>query len=164
MGADSELALEYKVKAGYLFNFARFVEWPKSALPSAESPIVIGVLDTGEALPWIQAVLEGKTLDGRRVHVRAVNIEGLSRDLHMIFVARAAGISPETVRSALGRAPTLLVGETDSFAERGGMIGFFRENGSIRFKLNLERAAQANLKISAKLSSVAKPVKSNSTQ
>ena len=51
--ADSVLTLEYKVKAGYLFQFAKFVEWPASAFPSADSPFVIGVLDRNEAVPIV---------------------------------------------------------------------------------------------------------------
>src|SRR5687767_9675389 len=57
---DSTAALEFKVKAGYLFNFAKFVEWPDSAFPSADSPFIIAVLDGNEAQPVIEQILAGK--------------------------------------------------------------------------------------------------------
>ena len=63
------------------------------------------------------------------------------------------------MRAALGSAATLLVGETDQFAEHGGMIGFVREEDAFRLRLNLESATNTNLKISAKLASVATLVK-----
>ena len=158
--ADSPAALEYKVKAGYLFNFARFVEWPATALPAPDCPFVIGVLDAGEALPVLQSVLEGKKVDGHPVQVKAVAADSLGKGTHILFVTRAAGKTPDELRTALGGAATLLVGETEQFAERGGAMGFSREEETIRLSLNLERAMEAGLKVSAKLASVAKLVKS----
>jgi hypothetical protein len=75
-------------------------------------------------------------------------------------VTRAAGKTPEEIREVLAAAPTLVVGESDQFAERGGAFGFVREDESIRLVLCLEHAAEAGLKVSAKLANVARPVKS----
>ena len=157
---DSTAAIEYKVKAGYLFNFAKFIEWPDSALPAADSLFVIGVLDGGEAFPVLQSLLEGKQVNGRTVKVKAVSAAAVGKDIHILLVTRASGKSPVEVQAALGGAATLLVGETEQFAERGGMVGFVREDEAIRLTLNLERAAEAGLKVSAKLSTVARVVKS----
>ena len=157
--ADSAAVLEYKVKAGYLFNFARFIEWPATCLPAPDSPFVIGVLDGGEALPVVKTLLEGKKVDSHPVQVRTVTADQIGRDIHILLVTRAAGKSPEEIRAALGNAATLLVGETEQFAERGGTVGFTREEESIRLSLNLERATEAGLKVSSKLASVAKQVK-----
>lgn len=155
--ADGALALEYKVKTGYLFNFANFIEWPAAALPGADSPFVIGVLDGGEALPVLKDLLAGKTVNGRPVQVRAVSADRVG-GLHILFVTRASGVSPAEIKTALGGAATLLVGETERFAEHGGMVGFLREGDNIRFQLNLERVTEAGLKASAKLASVARLV------
>jgi YfiR/HmsC-like len=152
-------ALEYKIKAGYLFNFAKFIEWPSTALPASDSPFIIGVLDSGEAFPVLQPLLEGKKVDGHPIQLRAASIERISQGIHILLVTRTSGHLPEGIRASLGKAPTLVVGETDQFAERGGMVGFVREDDVIRLNLNLERAAAAGLKVSAKLSTVAKVVK-----
>lgn len=156
--ADGAMALEYKVKTGYLFNFANFIEWPAAALPAPDSPFVIGVLDGGEALPILEELLKGKTVNGRPVQVRAVAADRVGRGLHILFVTRAAAVSPAEIEAALDGAATLLVGETDRFAEHGGMVGFLREGDNIRFQLNLERVTAAGLKASAKLASVARLV------
>lgn len=158
--ADSAAALEYKVKAGYLFNFARFIEWPESAFPSTNSPFVIGVLDGGEASPVLRSLFEGKQVNGRPVEVRSVFPETIGKDIHILLVTRAAGKTPEDLHKFAGSASMLMVGETDEFAERGGVIGFVREEESVRLTLCLEHATEAGLKVSAKLSSVAKVVKS----
>ena len=162
--ADSAAVLEYKVKGGYLFNFAKFIEWPATCLPAPDSPFVIGVLDDGEALPVVQALLEGKKVNGHPVQVRAVTADQIGKDVHILLVTRAAGKSPEEIKLALGGAATLLVGETEQFAERGGMVGFTREEESIRLSLNLERATEAGLKVSSKLSNVARLVKTKRNQ
>jgi hypothetical protein len=160
LGADSTVALEYKVKAGYLFNFAKFIEWPASAFPSTNSPFVIGVLDGGEASPVMRSLFEGKRVNGRPVEVRLVFPETITKDIHILLVTRAAGKTPEELRKFSGSCSMLMVGETDEFAERGGAIGFVREEESVRLTLCLEHATQAGLKVSSKLSNVAKLVKS----
>jgi hypothetical protein len=160
--ADSAAATEYKVKGAYLFNFARYVEWLDSALPQADSPFIIAVLDGGDAAPVLEQLFAGRKLDGRPVQVRSVAGGPMPRDAHILLVTRTANRTPEEIRAALGTAPTLLVGETEQFAERGGMIGFVHENDSVRLTLCLEHTAAAALKISAKLATVAKSVKPRS--
>lgn len=157
--ASDATALEYKVKAGYLFNFGKFVEWPVAAFASERAPFVIGVLDGGEATPVIQSLLAGRAIDGRPVQVVPVDPAKLGPGLHILLVTRTAGKTAEAVRALLGSAPTLVVGETEHFAERGGTIGFTLEDDSVRVHLNLERATESGLKVSAKLASVAKLVK-----
>ena len=159
MRAAEATALEYKVKAGYLFNFAKYVEWPASAFPAADSPFIIAVLDGTEAGPVLEQVLGGKNVNGHPVQVKTVSAANLPKDAHILLVTRTADKTPEEIREALGTAPTLMVGETDQFAERGGAIAFVRDEESVRLTLCLEHASRNGLKISAKLSNVAKSVK-----
>jgi YfiR/HmsC-like len=162
--AAEAMALEYKVKAGFLYNFAKFVEWPARVFPATNSPIIIGVMDANEALPIIQQVLAQKMVKERPIQVKAVTTPESAAGCHILFVSRAAAASPEELRAALASAATLLVGEAEAFAERGGAIGFVREADAIRFQLNLESTTNTQLKISAKLASVAKLVKTQRPQ
>ena len=157
--AEASVLLEYKVKAGYLFNFAKFVEWPEATLPGTRSPIVIGVMDGAEALPVLQQQLQGKSVNEHPLQVKVVANAVSAVGCHILFVSRSAGQSVAEVRRAVGTNAVLLVGETDQFAERGGAIGFVREQESFRVHLNLVAATQAGLKVSARLSSVAKLVR-----
>ncbi len=157
--SESPLTLEYRVKGGYLYNFAKFVEWPAGSLPLPDSPFVIGVLDGGEALPILKALLEGKQVEGHPVQVRPVMPARAEKGLQILFVTRAAGSSPKQAQALAGPTGTLVVGETDHFAEDGGMVGFTREEDRIRVCLNLERAAAAGLKVSSKLASVGRLVR-----
>ena len=162
--AQGPAALEYKVKTGYLFNFANYVEWPAAAFPAPDSPFVIGVLDGGEAVRVLQSLLKEKSVNGHPVQVKTVTAGRIGKDCHILFVTRAADVPSQEIQAELGSAATLLVGETERFAERGGMIGFVREGDHIRFQLNLERVAEAGLKANAKLASVARLVATRNGQ
>lgn len=158
LAGDASLALEYKVKAGYLFNFAKYVEWPAGAFPSADSPLVVAVVDAQEAGSVLAGVLEGKEVNGHPVKVISVLSRTPPTGVHILVMTRASGKTPEEARKLLGAAPTLLVGETEDFAERGGVIGFVQEEDRIRVSLCLAHAAEAGLKVSSRLSSIAKAV------
>jgi hypothetical protein len=153
--------LEYKVKAGYLFNFARFIQWPEAAFVAPDSPFVIGVLDAQEAVAVVESVLDARLIDGRPIAVRAVTPEQIASGVHILLVTRAARKTAEEVTALVGARPTLLVGETDFFAERGGMLGFTHDGEAIRISLNIERALEVGLKVSSKLASVAQVVRSS---
>ena len=152
-------ALEYKVKAGYLYTFAKFVEWPAEAFAASNSPIIIGVMDAAGAMPIIQQVLASKTVNDRPIIVKRVATPEAAQGCHILFVSRTAATSPGELRGALANAATLLVGEAEQFAESGGTIGFVREEESFRLNLNLESVTNTHLKISAKLANVARLVK-----
>jgi len=160
VAADSESDLEYKVKAGYLFNFAKFIEWPASSFAQADSPFIVAVLDAGEAAAVFEKLFADKKVNGHPVQVMVVTADNLPSDAHILMVTRTADKTPEEIREAVGTVPTLLVGEVDQFAERGGAIAFVIEGGSIRLRLCLEHATENGLKISSRLANVARSVKS----
>jgi len=162
--ADAALALEYKVKAGYLYNFAKHVEWPTNLAPGHATtpglpPIVIGVLGGAEVFPILQQVLHGKSMDGRPLQLKLVTKPSDKAGCQILFVHHASGQTPEQIQQAISNAPTLVVGESEQFAERGGMIGFVRHQERFRLHLNLDASNRAGLKVSAKLSSVARIVR-----
>jgi hypothetical protein len=158
---ETEPTLEYRTKAAYLVNFLKFVEWPTNAVPSDSTPLIVGVMDRGEAFPIIQKELEGKSAGNHPVSVRSLRtLHGSITNCHLLFVTRAAGKTAEILQTELGQHPTLLVGETENFAEHGGAIGFVVEADNIRLTLNLEAATAAGLKVNSKLASVARLVKS----
>ena len=68
----SEPAKEYKIKAAYLFNCLKFIEWPTNAFSSELSPITVGVMDRGDALPVLQKALEGRTAGNHPIRVQAL--------------------------------------------------------------------------------------------
>jgi hypothetical protein len=132
-GSDSS---EYLIKAGFIYNFAKFVEWPSTAFAEPDSPIVIGVLGTDPFGDIINHVVEGKKI-GARV--------SSSEKLHF-----------EEIVDAVKGLPILTVGETPGFAERGGMIRLMLEDNRVRFEVNVDAAHYGNLNISSRLLTLAR--------
>jgi len=153
--SDTATRLEYQVKAGYLFNFLRFTEWPPQALP-AGAPYRIGVVEDPGTYNIVAETLRGKTVNDRAIEVVYLNARDTIRGCHLVFVPRSA----EAISLDLGsdRANTLLVGESTDYALHEGMIGFVQRGHNIRFQVNLSAAQQAGLKLSGRLASLAEIV------
>jgi len=150
-------SLEYAVKAAFLYNFAKFVEWPDSpaAPPSTLTLCVLGTDPFGEALET--AVLD-KTVRSRTLSVRRLQgLEDLGPCPILFIASSEVGRLPQILERLRG-APVLTVGESDGFARAGGMIGFFLEENRVRFEVNLGAAEAAGLRISSRLLGVAKVV------
>lgn len=141
---------EAEVKAAFVFNFIKFVEWPSSAFQSPEDPVLLTVLGNdpiGAAL----ASLDGKKVSGRRVVVRKVpSISGLER-CHVLFVGASERAALAPVLRAIQRWPVLTVADFEEFPGRGGVIGFVRQGDRVGFEINEEAARRVGLNVSAKL-------------
>jgi len=157
-GGDASPPKEYELKAAFLFNFAKFTDWPSEAFANTNSPIVIGVLGTNVSNPKLIAELEGtllgKTINNRQLQVRALT-EATNSSCHMLFILASEEIRLQGIFAALGGSPVLTVGETEGFTKANGMINFVLEDNKIRFRINNDAARKANLKISSKLLSLA---------
>jgi hypothetical protein len=149
---------EYPVKAAFLYHFLEFVEWP-AASPLPPSRVTIGVLGRdpfGEVLDKaiLKKVVAGRTLTVRRF----TSIAALER-CEILFISSSEMPRLAEILGRLKGAAVLTVGEADSFAQRGGMIGFVLEDDRVRLEINRAAAERAGLQISSKLLAVARLVK-----
>ena len=152
---EAHASLEYQVKAAFLLNFARFVEWPESGVSDESSPMVFCILGPDPFGQTLDEIVAGELVGGRRVEVhRMRNL--LSRKCHILF----AGASEKTLPNQLANLPpeVLAVGEGKDFIRRGGAIAFVVESRRVRFEVNQSAAARAGLKISSRLLSVARSI------
>ncbi|MBI5774567.1 MAG: YfiR family protein [Verrucomicrobia bacterium] len=150
---------EYQVKGAFLAKFALFTEWPAGAFTNATAPIVLGVLGPDRFGPEFETALKGQAANGRPFILRRIRGKGGLAGCHILFVSAAARVKAAEVTALTGSAPILTVGETGEFAARGGMINFFKDEGRVRFEINVDAAARAHLKISAKLLQLARIVR-----
>lgn len=145
--------LEYQVKAAYLYNFAKFVEWPDG--PADQNGVIIlGVLGKNTAAV-VERALGSKNLNGRRLIVKWVSTLPEMKTCHILFISSEEKKRQEETIRALADAGVLLVGETEGFIERGGMVNFVREQNRVRFQVNVTAAEKAGLRISSRLLTVA---------
>jgi hypothetical protein len=152
---------EYQVKAAYLFNFLKFVEWPEESFADPLAPIVIGVVGEdpfGNALPQ---VVVGKTVQGRDLVIRIYRPGEDLRGAHILFISASERKRLPMILSSLHGSSVLTVADTAGFLDAGGMIQFLNENGRVRFAINVDATGRAKLKMSSKLLSLAKVVGGN---
>jgi hypothetical protein len=160
--AEAPTAAEYQVKAAFLYNFVKFVDWPARALEGQET-IVIGVVGEGPLAPTLERTLEGKTVGARRIVARRVALEGGPPKCHVLFIGSSAAAETAEILKRLAGSSVLTVGENEHFAESGGMIGFKMEADKVRFDINRDAAEQAGLRLNAQLLRLASNVIGGST-
>jgi hypothetical protein len=156
-GAD--VNREYAIKAAYLYQFSRYVQWPAESFADNGAPLVIGVLGSDPFGDVLAEIARSKRMESRPIVVRRFDSMAQYTPCHILFIS--ASVSAEEKAAAIRKLkgiPTLTVGEEPAFAEQGGMINFFLEENRIRFEINDEVAKQDQLKISSKLLSLAKIV------
>jgi hypothetical protein len=141
----------YQVKAAFLVNFARFVEWPSQSFGGPSDPLVFGVYGNGLFSAALDQAVSGKTIDGRRAVTRRISELGALRSCHVVFLPASEINHLREVSNSLGDLSVLLVGETEGFAESGGVINFILDNERVRFEISPPAAARVHLKISSKL-------------
>jgi hypothetical protein len=149
---------EYQVKAAFLFNFAKYVDFPKGTFRDASAPIVIGVLGSDPFGRALDEALEGKAIDGRRLVARRFDDAQSARAAQIVFIAASEEGHLPRVLDALSGASVMTVGDVEHFAERGGVAGFYDENNRVRVCINVTAAAKADLKISSQLLKLARIV------
>jgi len=156
--AQSPAAGEYQIKAAFLFNFAKFVEWPSSSFSNAAAPLRICVFGRDPFGDELLNITKDKTVNGRKLEVdQGVDLE-VARTCQILFISSSEKRHMKEILAGLGGTSVLTVAENEGFAEQGGMINFVLENSRVQFEVNRKTAGQAGLKISSKLLSVAKLV------
>jgi hypothetical protein len=151
---------EYQLKAAFLYSFAKFVEWPPASFKTGKDPIRICVIGEDPFGGSLDEVLKGKTVLGRPIELSGIPGAAQAADCQIAFVSSSEQKHLRAIMKYLPASGILTVGETDGFAQHGGMINLTRENGRIRFEINAELASAAGLRISSRVLELARIVKS----
>jgi hypothetical protein len=155
---QAESATEYQVKAAFLFNFAKFVEWPPEAFASADASLQICVLGQDPFGHDFEEVIADKTVNGHRLEVIHPSGVPQAKACQLIFVASSDKQQVRDILRGLRGASVLTVGDMTGFARMGGIINFVLDESRVRFEINVKAAERAHLKISARLLTVAKTI------
>jgi hypothetical protein len=173
--ADSAANREYQIKAAFLYNFVKFVDWPAEETADVNQPIIIGILGTdpfGDAFEPVKdthvkgrkvSVERFKSLgelkkDGEQAESELRSQINAIRKCHLLFICSSEkGHLGEIIESLKGM-PVLTISELDDFAESGGIIELTMEEEKVRFEINLHVAEKADLKIRSQLLRLAKKV------
>ena len=153
-----QAADEYRVKALFLYNFAKFVEWPAGSAPAE---MCIGILGDDPFGGELQQVIAGKTVNGHGFTVKRLKPE-TAKTCQIVFVSMSEKKRFKTIFDSLKGAGVLTVGEASGFCESGGVINFEVVDSKVRFEVNLGAAERARLKLSSKLIGLARIVRDRS--
>jgi hypothetical protein len=162
-GAEASLSREQQLKAAFLYNFTKFIEWPAPSFASTHDPIVIGVLGHSPSAAALGLALDqtvaNRSVNGRGIIVKHVDTAAEAAATHLLFVPSPDEAQFEQIRAALEGSPVLTVGESSAFARLGGAINFVVEGDKVRFEISTVPAERAGLHISAQLQKLARLVR-----
>ncbi len=155
-------ASEAQVKAVFLFNFARYVNWPSSAFSNANAPITIGVMGLDRFGDSLQHGVAGKTINGRAFVIKHLASDSDPAGCHILFICDSEAARTRGIVDKASALPILTVGEGELFGRSGGIINFVVKSGNVRLEIDLDSARKAGLTISSRLLAVADVVKGKS--
>ena len=146
------------VRAAFLYNFAKFAEWPADALAPGQK-LSLCVLGDNAVADALEQTIKGHTIENHELTVQVVRAGWPIPSCHLLYVGELDAKGAIQLIEALKGAPVLTVSDCDKFAELGGVAQLILESGRMRFAINVAAAQRARLQLSSKLLSLAKIVK-----
>ena len=159
--AQSDQPSEYEVKAAFLFNFTKFVEWPEDSFSDPHAPIVIGIIGEDPFGGSLPGIIAGQRVQGRPIAIMNYHRGDDLRRCHILFVSDSERLYTAQILTGLQDASVLTVSDINGFAAAGGMMQFVKQGNRIHFVVNLNAAMQTRLRVSAKLLALAQVVNRN---
>jgi hypothetical protein len=153
--AATEGASEYEVKAAFLFNFSKFVEWPGAAFAGASDPITICILGENPFGNLLKDAVRDKKVNGRQMAVQQAQSVSATAGCQIVFIASSEEGRLDEILSGLASHPVLTVSDTALVADRGAIIGLTLNEKRVRFEVNMAAARRAGLRLGSQLLKVA---------
>jgi hypothetical protein len=142
---------EYQVKAVYLFNFGRFVEWPSHAATPREQSFAVCVLGQDPFGPALDAALAGEIIDRAPVVAKRIPKAEDAVACRVLFISSSENGQLRDILAAVDKASVLTVSDMPQFAKRGGMVQFLLDGSKVRFEVNLAATQRVGLNLSSDL-------------
>ena len=153
--AKAQLANEYQVKAAFILNFAKFVEFPGDSFSDGPM-LVIGVLGDDPFGSTIDQIMNGSNANGHRLVVKRLHWGDNLRSCQILFISSSEKKRLGQILDGLRGASVLTISDVSNFNQSGGVVRFFIQDDKVRFEINADAASQARLKISSKLMALSK--------
>ncbi len=157
-GARAEAALEYRVKAAFLYNFAKFVTWPGAAFPAPTVSVVFCLVGEDPFGDLLESTTKDRKIEGRDIEIRHLALDASLAGCHLVFVSGVGSARAAHVLQRATAARALAIGESEDFLARGGMIRLLVEEGKVRFDVSTKATDTVGLKVSSQLLKLARDV------
>jgi hypothetical protein len=142
---------EYKLKAAFLYNFAKFVTWPSNSFEGPDSPFVICIVGEDPFGRGLDDAVAGRVLNGRPLRIERITEPAKAAVCQILFVGSSERKRVTAILAALPTVGILTVGENVGFSTSGGIINFTLNGGHLKFEINRRAAERAGLRISSRL-------------
>ncbi len=163
LGARPVLAAEgstdAQVKAGFVYNFAKYTEWPAAAFASPQAPIRLCFTGVDESQAKAFAALEGKPVQGREVRIRRNPTLAEMAECNILYLGDDEPRRVHAALQAARNASVLTISDSDGFVDTGGVIGLLYAGNRMQFEVNLSAAQRAGLKIASQVLKIARVVR-----
>lgn len=146
------------LKAAFLYNFAKFTEWPADMLAPGQR-LFVCVIDAKVVADALKQIIQGRAVDGHELIVLVVKPDEPIRSCHLLYVGGRDAKRSSQILDTLKGSAVFSVGESDNFAESGGVAQLILENEKMRFAVNVASVHRARLLVSSKLLTLATIVK-----
>lgn len=159
---SDEQTVAYKIKAAFLLNFAKFVDWPETSFTNSAAPFVIGLVGEDPFGQLLDDAFVDRSVNGRGFVIRRFSKEENPENCHILFVSASEKARLPVLLRTLESKPVLTVSEMDRFGQAGGMINFKLVGAQVKqvkLETNPEAAVLVGLKLSSKLISISTVVK-----
>ncbi|HEV8543322.1 MAG TPA: YfiR family protein [Verrucomicrobiae bacterium] len=158
-GAQDATIPEADLKAAFLYNFTKFVEWPADAFGREDSPFVVGIYGDDEFVSTLRTLLRDKKAHGHPFEVRKLSSPQEAKNCQILFFRESDNRKFSQIYENIKKSPILTVGEGSEFLDAGGMFALFFEDKQLRFEVNPAPAENAKLSVSSKLLRLAKKIR-----
>jgi hypothetical protein len=154
--AQDDPTSEYEIKAAFIFNFAKFIEWPARIMNETNGSFIIGILGKDPFGNSLEQTIGGKTIKGKKISIRRFRQPDEIQTCHILFISESERYNLPVILDAIKDKSILTVSDMPVFAQRGGMIHMYTEDNRVRFAVYMPALERAGLNVSAKLLSLAK--------
>lgn len=163
-GAEEQMPADFQVKAAFLVNFPKYVDWPASVFAATNSPITVAIYGDENVSHAVQEMIgNGRSISGHPLVLKRIaKEEEIAGDCQILFIGASERQQIPSILEKIRGEKILAVGESDDFLDQGGIINLARQGRKIRLQVNLTAAGNAQLKISSRLLVVADVVKGKS--
>jgi hypothetical protein len=157
--ADDPTVSESELKAAFLYNFTRFIEWPAEAFKAESDPLQVTVFDDEDFAKTLTQLLADKKAHNRHFLVKNITSAKDAKGSHILFVPKERTKQMPQVMDILGELPVLTIGESPQFLNQGGIINMSFQDNQLRFEIHASAAEKAKLAISSRLMRLATNVR-----
>ena len=155
-GARAAQPLEYEVKAAFLLNFAKFVEWGADAFSGPGDPVTLCVLGRDPFGEVLDETVRDEQVSNRPLMVRRLESDAASAGCHILFVSAHERARFASILKNVNTRRTLTVSDRVDFLDAGGHLAFFLEGSRVRFAANSDAVARFDYQVSSRVMQVAR--------